>query len=46
MKEKLKNKFKFAIHNIVGHPVMEVLGWFGFSDLARKAHDLTLPKNK
>lgn len=44
MKEKLKNKFKFAVHNIVGHPAMEILSWFGLNDLARQANDKTLPK--
>ena len=33
-----------AFHNIVAHPLMEILNWAGKSELANKVHDNTLPK--
>jgi hypothetical protein len=34
----------YAFHNIVAHPLMQILQWIGKSDLADKVHDRTLPK--
>ena len=34
----------YAFHNIVAHPLMEVLKWIGQDTLANKVHDQTLPK--
>jgi hypothetical protein len=36
-------RFQYTIHNIVGHPVYEILSLLGREDLGRKIHDLTLP---
>ena len=33
-----------AFHNIVAHPLMEILNWAGKNELANKVHDNTLPK--
>lgn len=33
-----------AFHNIVAHPLMQILNWVGKYDLANKIHDNTLPK--
>lgn len=33
----------WAAHNIVAHPAMEVLGWFGLAAAGRRLHDATLP---
>lgn len=41
---KLPNRFKYAVHNLVGHPLMEVCNWYGFYELAERIHDKTLPK--
>jgi len=41
---KVKRLYKnWPIHNIVGHPAMEILTWFKMHSLARKIHDGTLP---
>ena len=38
------NLFKnFAMHNIIGHPVMHILNTVGLHDLATIVHDATLP---
>ncbi len=33
----------WAMHNLVGHPLMEILNWFGLNRWARRVHDSTLP---
>ena len=33
-----------AFHNIVAHPLMQILQWMGKHELADIVHDTTLPK--
>lgn len=33
----------WAIHNIIGHPLMQVLAWLHLPALGVKIHDLTVP---
>ena len=33
----------WKVHNLVAHPLMEVLSWIGLSDLGDKIHDATYP---
>ena len=33
----------WAVHNLVGHPLMQLLRWMGARRLARLAHDRTAP---
>lgn len=40
---RLPDRFKMTLHNMVGHPVSEVLGLFGFTELSTAVHDATLP---
>ena len=35
--------FKYTIHNLIAHPLMEVLYLIGFGKLGDKIHDATLP---
>ena len=37
-------RFKWTIHNCIGHPVMEILYLIGLEEMAKKAHDFTIPK--
>ena len=37
----LKNKW--LIHNMVGHPAMQLLAFFGFGRLGIKIHEATIP---
>lgn len=44
-------KFKYiknswVIHNMIGHPLMQIFSWFKLKDLAIKIHDLTIPVPK
>ena len=40
---KLPKKFKWTIHNIVAHPLMEIVYLLGHPELSEKIHDLTIP---
>lgn len=33
----------WAVHNLVGHPLMQIFSWLGMKDLAAKVHDATVP---
>ncbi len=37
-------RFKYTLHNIIGHPVMELLHLVGFTTWSERVHDATLPK--
>jgi len=37
-------KFMWAVHNLIGHPVMQILALFKFYDAAFWVHDVTVPK--
>ncbi len=39
-------KHTWSIHNLVGHPVMQVLSFFGFYKTAFWFHDVTVPTPK
>lgn len=41
---KLPERFQWAPHNLIAHPMMELLFQLGFHDLSAKIHDITLPK--
>ncbi len=34
----------WPVHNLIGHPLMEICGWFGLFDIGVKIHDATLPE--
>ena len=40
---KLPERFKWAIHNVIAHPLMEITYQLGFVNLSEKIHDSTLP---
>ena len=40
---KLPDRFKWTIHNIVAHPLSEVLFQLGFEKASNKIHDCTTP---
>lgn len=37
------NKNKWVIHNLIGHPAMQILSWLGKSKAALWIHDKTIP---
>ncbi len=36
-------KNAWVIHNLIGHPMMQFLSWFGFSKAAIWVHEKTIP---
>jgi hypothetical protein len=34
---------KWLIHNLIGHPLMQLLAFFGFGKLGIKIHEATIP---
>lgn len=36
-------KHAWAFHNLIGHPVMQVMAWLGFKKAAIRFHDYTTP---
>ena len=44
---KLSKIYKnWPVHNILGHPLMQVLNWLGLHVAASMVHDGTLPLNE
>ena len=43
---KLPQKYKWTIHNLVAHPLMEFLHIIGYSELGNKLHDITVPSDQ
>jgi len=44
--QKLPNKYQWTLHNLVGHPAMEVLYLLGFSRSADWIHRVTVPSDQ
>lgn len=38
-------RFEYTIHNMIAHPLMELLHLVGLTDLGNRIHDATLPKS-
>ena len=36
-------KYKWTIHNLIAHPLSEIVHLFGNTDIANKIHDCTIP---
>ena len=36
-------RHRWAIHNLIGHPAMQLLAFFGYGRLGVKLHDATIP---
>lgn len=41
---KLPERFQWSLHNLVAHPVSEVLFQVGLQELSEKVHDLSAPE--
>ena len=35
--------FNYTVHNLIAHPLMEILHLIGLTELGNKVHDMTLP---
>jgi len=43
---KLPKRFQWTIHNMIGHPLMEIVYQLGFSDLSTSIHIATSPEEE
>lgn len=41
--KKLPEKYKYTIHNLIAHPMMEIFHLLGMSEISEKIHNITLP---
>ena len=39
-------RFSWTLHNVVAHPISEILYLIGYEDLGNKIHDITIPTHK
>jgi len=37
------HRHAWAIHNLIGHPLMQIFSWLGLTKLGLKIHDKTVP---
>lgn len=40
---KLPPRFRWTLHNLIAHPLSEVLFQFGYGDAGNAIHDATIP---
>tara|TARA_B100002019_G_scaffold130772_1_gene112339 strand:+ start:1981 stop:2145 length:165 start_codon:yes stop_codon:yes gene_type:complete len=38
-------RFSWTLHNVVAHPLSEILYQLGYEDLGNKIHDKTIPQH-
>lgn len=43
---RLPERFRWTLHNLVAHPVSELLYQAGFEDLGNQLHDITVPEHE
>ena len=41
----MKDRLLQIVHNIIAHPLMEILSWVGLSNVGMLIHDKTVPKS-
>lgn len=41
-----RQELMWAAHNLIAHPLSEVLYWVGLQNLGNRLHDATVPKHK
>ena len=40
----LPDRFQWTVHNVLAHPISEVLFQVGFQELSEQVHDLSAPE--
>jgi len=36
-------RYAWSVHNLIGHPLMQIFSWLGLTSLGLKIHDATVP---
>ena len=42
----LPEKYRWSLHNLVAHPMSEIVHLCGYTDLGNKIHDYTIPDHE
>lgn len=42
-KEAKYARFSWSVHNMIGHPLMQICSWFHLTELGIRIHDATVP---
>jgi hypothetical protein len=42
-KEAKYTRYAWSVHNIIGHPLMQICSWFHMTELGIRIHDATVP---
>lgn len=37
-------RWGWAVHNLLGHPLLQILAWAGYRSLGLRVHDATIPR--
>ena len=45
LSQKFRNHFKWTFHNLVAHPLSEIVWLFGFKSLSGWIHDASIPSD-
>jgi hypothetical protein len=45
MNRTIREELTWAVHNLIAHPVSEVLYWVGLGRLGNRLHDASVPKH-
>jgi len=43
---RLPSRFQWTIHNLVAHPLSELVYQFGLENISNYIHDITIPEHK
>ena len=43
---KLPERYRWSLHNLVAHPLSEIVHLCGYTDLGNKIHDFTIPDHE
>lgn len=41
---KLPERFQWSVHNLIAHPMSEIVHLCGYTDVGNKIHDITIPE--
>ncbi len=43
---RLPHRWRWTLHNLIAHPLSELIYQFGFEDLSNRIHDATIPEHE
>lgn len=46
MQAAAENHFRWSFHNLIAHPLSEIIHLFGFTEAGNKLHDWSIPEHE